>query len=335
MVSPSPYCSDIFRRAFGFEGPMLEAGYPRNDVLAHRPGRPPRRGPGPARPDRRGPGGALRRRRWREYLGVRTGKPVYVDPERLTAAMPDTVLLVRGHYNSTGQRDLFEGHPRIHDVTRYPDVAELFLVADALVTDYSSVMFDFVLTDRPVVLLVPDLEQYRDVERGFYSDIESRSPRARSSATPTRSSTCCSGPTCTRRHGPAFRTEFCPVGRRPGVSARRGRPARAVGDEATTRSNCSTARRSVLVGVELVGGDLAGQEPHHPVGDALVGLRHHEPRVLRTRRVADRRERSRHDRQTERPGLQDDHRLSLVVAGEHEAVTGHDRERGCRPGPPR
>jgi CDP-glycerol glycerophosphotransferase len=37
-------------------------------------------------------------------------------------------------------------------------------------------MFDFVLTDRPVVLLVPDLEQYRDVERGFYFDIEARSP---------------------------------------------------------------------------------------------------------------------------------------------------------------
>ena len=37
-------------------------------------------------------------------------------------------------------------------------------------------MFDFVLTDRPVVLLVPDLDQYRDVERGFYFDIEARSP---------------------------------------------------------------------------------------------------------------------------------------------------------------
>ncbi len=49
-------------------------------------------------------------------------------------------------------------------------------VADVLVTDYSSVMFDFVLTDRPVLLLVPDLEQYRDIERGFYFDIESRAP---------------------------------------------------------------------------------------------------------------------------------------------------------------
>ena len=208
MVSPSPYCSDIFRRAFGFEGPMLEAGYPRNDVLLT---------------DRGALRGEVRDRlgltdedrvvlyapTWREYLGVRTGKPVYVDPERLTAAMPDTVLLVRGHYNSTGQRDLFEGHPRIHDVTRYPDVAELFLAADALVTDYSSVMFDFVLTDRPVVLLVPDLEQYRDVERGFYFDIESRSPGPLVSDTDEVVDVLL-GPDAHAPARSAFRTEFCP-----------------------------------------------------------------------------------------------------------------------------
>jgi CDP-glycerol glycerophosphotransferase len=37
-------------------------------------------------------------------------------------------------------------------------------------------MFDFVLTDRPLVLLVPDLDRYRDVERGFYFDIEASAP---------------------------------------------------------------------------------------------------------------------------------------------------------------
>ena len=208
MVSPSPYCSDIFRRAFGFEGPMLESGYPRNDVLLTDRGA--LRGEvrdqlGLTDDDRV----VLYAPTWREYLGVRTGKPVYVDAERLTAAMPDTVLLVRGHYNSTGQRDLFEGHPRVHDVTRYPDVAELFLAADALVTDYSSVMFDFVLTDRPVVLLVPDLEQYRDVERGFYFDIESRSPGPLVGDTDQVVDVLL-GPDAHAPARSAFRTEFCP-----------------------------------------------------------------------------------------------------------------------------
>jgi CDP-glycerol glycerophosphotransferase len=64
----------------------------------------------------------------------------------------------------------------VHDVTRYPDIADLYLAADVLVTDYSSVMFDFVLTDKPIVLLAPDLEQYREVERGFYFDLEEHAP---------------------------------------------------------------------------------------------------------------------------------------------------------------
>jgi CDP-glycerol glycerophosphotransferase len=61
-------------------------------------------------------------------------------------------------------------------VTLYPDVADLFLAADALVTDYSSVMFDFALTGRPIMLLVPDLVQYRDATRGFYFDLEAEPP---------------------------------------------------------------------------------------------------------------------------------------------------------------
>ena len=112
-------------------------------------------------------------------------------------------------------------------MTRYPDVADLFLAADALVTDYSSVMFDFVLTDRPVVLLVPDLDQYRDVERGFYFDIESRSPgpagrdhrRGRRRAARARRARA-GAVGVPRRSSARSTTER--------VSARRGRPARAL-----------------------------------------------------------------------------------------------------------
>ncbi len=113
---------------------------------------------------------------WREYLGVRDSKPLFLDPTRLVAEMPGAVVLVRGHYNASRQADVLPGHDRVVDVTRYPDIADLYLAADALVTDYSSVMFDFALTDKPIVLLTPDLDHYRDVERGFYFDIESASP---------------------------------------------------------------------------------------------------------------------------------------------------------------
>jgi CDP-glycerol glycerophosphotransferase (TagB/SpsB family) len=175
FVSPSPYCSAIFRSAFRFAGPLLETGYPRNDVLVHDDG-----DLGAMTRQRLGIGADQRvvmyAPTWREYVGVRDSKPLYLDAERVTARLSDTVVLIRGHYNSTAQREVFTGHRRILDVTRYPEIADLYLAADVLVTDYSSVMFDFALTDKPVVLLVPDFTQYRDVERGFYFDIESTAP---------------------------------------------------------------------------------------------------------------------------------------------------------------
>ncbi len=51
------------------------------------------------------------------------------------------------------------------------DITELMAVVDVLVTDYSSILFDFLPSGRPVVLYVPDLEQYRR-ERGLYFDID-------------------------------------------------------------------------------------------------------------------------------------------------------------------
>jgi CDP-glycerol glycerophosphotransferase len=176
MLSPSPYCSDVFRSAFRYDGPFWEIGYPRNDALlapdaaVNRDQIRSRLGLAPA--DRV----VLYAPTWRALLGDREPKPMYLDADLLTQSCPEVVVLVRGHYTATRKPDLFAGHPRVHDVTRYPDIADLYLAADVLVTDYSSVMFDFVLTDKPVVLLTPDLEQYREVERGFYFDLEENAP---------------------------------------------------------------------------------------------------------------------------------------------------------------
>ncbi|GAA1909784.1 CDP-glycerol glycerophosphotransferase family protein [Nocardioides marmoribigeumensis] len=177
LVSANPLSSRAFRTAFRYDGPMLESGYPRNDLLVD--------------PERRAATGARVRRAlglsvdqrvvlyaptWREHAGVRDAKPLFLDAPGVTAALPDAVVLVRGHYNAGGSADAFAGAQRVVDVTRFPDVAPLFCAADVLVTDYSSVMFDFALLDRPIVLLTPDLEHYRDVERGFYVDLESHAP---------------------------------------------------------------------------------------------------------------------------------------------------------------
>jgi CDP-glycerol glycerophosphotransferase len=85
-------------------------------------------------------------------------------------------LLVRAHYLQpvpvAGAAEVDAG---VRDVTPHPDVTELLLVADALITDYSSVMFDFALLRRPMLFFAPDLETYAR-ERGAYFDLETEAP---------------------------------------------------------------------------------------------------------------------------------------------------------------
>ena len=180
LISPSPYCTEIFPRAFGYDGPVLESGYPRNDMLA-----------GPERDTRRA---EVRRRlalrddqqvvlyapTWRDSARSRDGrysKVLHLDPDEVVEAVPDSVVLVRGHSNTARSGAVASRHPgRVMDVTLYPDVNDLFLASDALVTDYSSVMFDYAVLDRPMLFLVPDLHDYRDRLRGFYFDFETDAP---------------------------------------------------------------------------------------------------------------------------------------------------------------
>ena len=180
LVSPSPYASTAFRSAFGYDGEILELGYPRNDVL-HRPDRDAR--------------AALVRR----GLGLPAGRKVVLyaptfrddakrggtfvadlrlDLEQMQRRLGEEyVLLLRFH-------TIVKGRPRIPeelaafvlDVTSYADTQELLLVTDVLMTDYSSIMFDFAALDRPVVLFTYDLDHYRDALRGFYLDLEEIAP---------------------------------------------------------------------------------------------------------------------------------------------------------------
>jgi len=184
LLSPNPFSTPIMRQAFGFTGEICESGYPRNDALLAQ-------GTAGRLADR-----AAEVRRW---LGLPAGRrvalyvPTWRDDQHdvaggyrldfrldLDAAARrlagDYVLLIRAHHLMTTPVPAAATPGFAIDVTGYPDIADLLLVTDVLITDYSSVMFDFAPTGRPMLFFTYDLEQYRDQLRGFYFDFEACAP---------------------------------------------------------------------------------------------------------------------------------------------------------------
>lgn len=178
LLAQNNYAAKTLATCFGFEGRVVARGYPRNDSL-------------------RSPEAALIRERTRHHLGIPRGKKVllyaptwrddartnndyqlvtYLDFARVQERLGDDyVILLRGHHNVSGQRQT-AGNNFLIDATEYPEVNDLYLAADILINDYSSVMFDFCVTKKPIIYLTPDIERYRDSTRGFYFDLQSLAP---------------------------------------------------------------------------------------------------------------------------------------------------------------
>ncbi|WP_309714061.1 CDP-glycerol glycerophosphotransferase family protein, partial [Pseudolysinimonas sp.] len=170
LLAQNPYSSEIFRSAYAMRRPIWQEGYPRNDVL-HSAERAAAVRAAIGIPD--GARVVLYAPTWRDD---RTEMVDFVD---LAAFARDLdaghVLLARGHSRTLAHGRDLEGAGLI-DVTSYPDMADLLLVADVLVTDYSSVMFDFAGTGRPIVFFTPDLAHYSADLRGFYFDLLADAP---------------------------------------------------------------------------------------------------------------------------------------------------------------
>ncbi|MGN7950170.1 CDP-glycerol glycerophosphotransferase family protein [Microbacterium sp. 22215] len=168
LLAQNTYSERILRKAYAFFGrPIWVEGYPRDDALVTGDAAAIRAALGIADDERV----LLYAPTWRDD---RSEMVDFVDPEAL-AGQTDSVVLVRGH-SRTIHTDRDRSGARVIDVTGYPETSQLLLAADALITDYSSVMFDFSVTGKPMYFLVPDLEHYRGALRGFYFDLEARAP---------------------------------------------------------------------------------------------------------------------------------------------------------------
>ena len=102
--------------------------------------------------------------------------PLDLDIAVLEAALgSDHVLLLRSHPFVRERSRLASDTPFAIEVSDHPDINELMLVSDVLVTDYSSAIYEFALLGRPMAFFAPDHTSY-EASRGFYFDYMSGVP---------------------------------------------------------------------------------------------------------------------------------------------------------------
>jgi CDP-glycerol glycerophosphotransferase len=181
LVSPSEYATKAFKSAFRYKGDILEVGYPRNDLFYKQ-------------------GQEDVAKKVKKRLNIPEEKkiilyaPTFRDNETkgknkfvFNVKMDlhemqqqlgeDYIILMRMHVVISSKFKIPEElESFVYNVSNYPEIQELYLISDMLMTDYSSVMFDFANTGRPILYYTYDLEEYKNDIRGFYMDFEQEAP---------------------------------------------------------------------------------------------------------------------------------------------------------------
>lgn len=172
FLTASSFYAQIYRRSFYYQGEVLECGAPRNDIFFHA-----------------GDFGRKVREMYQipQEKGIVLYAPTYRDMagddferynpdwERILASLGERfgkeyiVVYKLHHYMQklVSEKGLYK---KAVEATFYPDIQELLAAADVVITDYSSLMWDFSLQRRPVFLYQNDEEQYEN-DRGFYAPV--------------------------------------------------------------------------------------------------------------------------------------------------------------------
>ncbi len=172
FISNSEFSTNMYKTAFWYEGEILKYGSPRCDILYNR--------------------NENSLEKIKDYFKINreTHILMYAPTFRNDANSDiysvnfnelidvvkakwggDWIVLVRLHPNISNEDKFLEYNSRIINATHYDDMYELLAVSDVLVTDYSSTMFEFSFTYKPVFLYAPDIEEYV-AERNFYFEID-------------------------------------------------------------------------------------------------------------------------------------------------------------------
>ena len=86
------------------------------------------------------------------------------------------MCLLRLHYKDANRLDDLTYSENVKNVSLYDDISELYLVSDILITDYSSAMFDYANSKKPMLFYAYDLDDYEERLRGLYFDFKDLAP---------------------------------------------------------------------------------------------------------------------------------------------------------------
>ncbi len=179
FISPSKFCTEKFTSAFNLkklnnENIFIEKGYPRNDYLFNY-----------KKSDIK---------RIKKELNIPLNKKVILyaptfrdnqvnengytynvelDFNKLKNEFSEEyVILFRAHYFIANKFDFKKYNNFVYDVSKYEDINELYIISDILITDYSSVFFDFANLKRPILFYMYDYNNYKNNLRDFYIDLK-------------------------------------------------------------------------------------------------------------------------------------------------------------------
>lgn len=184
FISPSKWATEKFISAWNMrelkkEDCIIEEGYPRNDRLITASERDVKeiKNKLGLEADKIGEKKIiLYAPTWRDNQytgGLGYTYKVNVDFDLLRSELGnDFVILFRAHYLVANEFNFEKYKGFIYDVSNHDDINDLYLVSDFLITDYSSVFFDYANLMRPIIYYMYDFEQYRDELRGFYLSMD-------------------------------------------------------------------------------------------------------------------------------------------------------------------
>lgn len=173
LISNSTFCTNLYKKSFWYNGLILECGSPRNDIIVNNTEKS--------------------KIKVREKINLSTNAkivlyaPTFRNNSSIDSYDMNTVniiktlenkyneqwvVLVRLHPNVSHISKKMQYSEKVKDVSLYDDMQELMLISDILVTDFSSIMFEFMLTKKPVLLYINDFMNYIK-ERNIYFDLNS------------------------------------------------------------------------------------------------------------------------------------------------------------------